>query len=465
MVWKLLFAPDAGGAGSAGGAGAGGGAGSGAGGGRGAIDAANLGDGGDDGDGEQGGEGAAGGRGKPSNAIRDSIRDLRGARAAERAKAGAGAGKSGDDTGAGEGEGDGGEGRAGDGEGGDGAGGEAQETDEQFETRIAALEPEEQTAEREAREAILNGESDPRLTLEFEPMREGEEPYRVVAEDQAMADHIRHLQRRARAGDTAHAIREQAEAIRAQADELQFEVDVDPVSFMARREWSPSDHVALARFLLTQPGVLGAKVGNATLGEWVAALAENPDALGAEAERAEAVMIKRREKVEPQVKQRRFENQNARQCVRRAYETVDKLVPKGWTDEQRNRIVDYVIKDLQDVQRNEQVTVTDPKRVPLIVEGVLKAFGVAPGSPPARTGAGNGRPTGKGPGRTGPTGKDFVKGGESRRRAAGPGAGAGSPTAQIPPLPKGKEGESSADRWKRGFAHVRSAIRTLRRAP
>lgn len=482
MVWKLLFAPDAGGAGSAGGAGGGGGnagAGGGAGGARGAgaIDAANLGDGSDDGDGGDAGAGGGGGARGGSNAIRDAIRDFRGSRAAGKdgkdgkgAAGGAGgAGKPGDRGGAGDG-GEGGDGAGGEGdgggEGGDGDGGEAQETDEQFEARIAALEPEEQDAEREAREAILNGEPDPRLLLEFEPLRDGEEPYRLVAEDQAMADHIRHLQRRARAGDTAHAIREQAEAIRAQADEREYEIDVDPVAFMQSRVKNPSDFAPFVRFLVTRPGVLGTKVGNATLGEWVAALVENPDALGAEAERADAVMITRREKIAPMVEQRRFENRNARQCVRSAYDTIDKLAPKDWTDETRNKVVDYVIRDLQDLQRQENVTVTDPKRVPKLVEEVLKTFGVAPGRPAARTGAGNnGRPPAKPGGRTGPTGQDFVRNGGARRRAAAPGAGAGSPAAQLPQLEKRKAGESSADYMKRGFDKVRGYLKTLRRAP
>lgn len=406
-------------------------------------------------DGESIDVGGAGGAAAPkADAAPRSFKD---AMAAVRAELGKGKPAANGDAGA---AGEGGEG--GDGAGGEGGeGGAPAETDEAFETRIAELAPEEQTAERDARDAVARGEPDPRFLVELAPLREGAEPIRFVTESQEDADAIRHLQRRAASGESALRIREQAEAIRAQADEARYQVEVDPASFIAENLTDPADASTLARFFLTRPGVLEALNAKG----WLTAILGAPEAIEHEGIVADAQMVKRREKVAPLVEARRFENQNARACVRRAYEAIDAAVPADFTDDQRNRIVSYVVRDLQEIQRAENVRVTDPKRVPQIVGEVLKSFGVAPGAKKAPAGGGNGRGPAKPGARPGPSGQDLRATADARRRAAGPGPGAGSPAAAIPKLGKGKEGETSSERWKRGFDHIRSAIRTLRRSP
>lgn len=439
----------------AGGAAAGGaGAGAGAGAGGGGIDASQLDDGGDDGEGA-GAAGAAAPR-----TFKDamaSVRTERGARAA--------AGGKGPDGSASDDDGEGGEGGAVGGDlGGDGGeGGEAAETDEAFEARIAELTPEEQEGERGAREAIANGEPDPRLLVELPPLREGEEPIRFLAEDQQLADTIRHLQKQAGATGTAVRIREQAEAIRAQADEERFEVEVDPVSFMQRTMQDPRDFDALGRFFLTRPGVLDA------MKPWLAGLLDAPEAVEHEAELADARMMKRRERVAPMVEARRFENTNARQCVRRAYETIDTLVPATMPEDRRSALVRYVVRDLQERQQGANVRVTDPKLVPGIVKEVLTSLGVATETKRVPTGAANGRPPAKAGARTGPSGQDLVRLDGARKRATGSGAGAGSPTPTIPKPPKGTMLTRGKDKSGKvipsAFDHLRAAIRNIRRAP
>lgn len=342
---------------------------------------------------------------------------------------------------------------------GDAEGEEQGETADQIEARLAAMEP----AEREAEEARLAelAANDP-LIVDLGAMREGEEPIRIVAADQQMADHIRSLQNRAISHSASLAIREEAEGYRAQADELRYEVQLDPSGFLLSNLKDQNGNVRvgdaqhIVRVLLTQPGVLD------SVKEWVTALAQHPEAIAAEARIANADRIERNAKVKPMVDAMKFENANARQCVRASYNAIEKLAPATWTQEQRDQLNADVIRDLQDLQRSERISVTDPKRVSKLVESRLSRFGVALNNGKGGgNGAGAGRGGAKTPTRTGPSGQQLRETDTLRRRAAGPGPGAGSPAAGIPKPPAGTKltGKNNV------FDHLRRSIAGLRRAP
>lgn len=337
------------------------------------------------------------------------------------------------------------------------------ETAEARETRLGALSPEERAAAEaaESEGALGGGATDEVLVVDLGAMREGEEPIRIQAEDQAMADHIRSLVNRAATRDTSMRIREEAEAIRAQVDEQRYAVQLDPADFLLRSlgELPPAartaDAVHLAKVLLTQPGVLEQVKG------WVGALAAHPEALEAETRLVRSDRIERREKVTPLVEQMKFENLNARQVVRAAYRTVDEMVPDAWTPQQRDRLVADVVRDVQDLQRQERVAVTNPARVAGLVKTRLEPFGMAPRGTKPAAGAGAGRPESKTSARTGPSGQQLRATDSARRRAAGPGTGQGSPVATMPKPPAGTKltGKNNA------FDFVRKHMPALRRAP
>lgn len=363
-------------------------------------------------------------------------------------------------------------GRTDGGEGGEGAAAaEPAETADAREARLSALSPEDRAAAEavEAEAAAGAGAADDALIIDLGPLREGEEPIRIAAEDQAMADHIRSLKNRAATYDASLRIREEGEAYRAQADEMRYEVRLDPGGFLLESLRTPqgtirSDDAAhVARILLTQPGVFDAPIraDGTTLKEWIVALAEHPAALPQEAELAEAARLKRATERKPLVEAMKFENQNARALVRTAYKAVDDFVPEAWTQAQRDQLVADVSRDLQEAQSRERVRVTDPRRVPGFVERRLKAFGVAPRAKNGTAGVGAGRPETKSSARTGPSGQKLVATDEARRRAAGPGPGAGSPAAGIPKPPAGTKltGKDNA------FDFVRKHLGSLRRAP
>ncbi len=363
--------------------------------------------------------------------------------------------------------------------GGDDAGAAAAaapaETPEAREERLGALSPEDrEAAEAVEREAAAAGGGtddgvDDVLIVDLGPMREGEEPIRIAAEDQAMADHIRSLVKRGVSYDASLKIREEAEAYRAQADEMRYEVQLDPGGFLIENLKNQNgairadDAAHVARVLLTQVGVLDAPIraDGTTLKEWIVALAAHPAAIAQEADLAEASRLKRANERKPLVERMRFENDNARQVMRAVYNTADAIVPESWTREQIDQLAVDVSRDLQDDQLRNRVRVTDPKRVPGFVERRLKAFGVAPRGKNGTAGAGAGRPGTQSPARTGPSGQRLVATDDARRRAASPGPGAGSPAAGIPALPPGTKltGKNNA------FDHIRKNLAALRRAP
>lgn len=424
--------------------------------------AENLGDGseiepgGGAGAGGEGAGGAAAGKGADRMSFKSAFDKVR----EEAAGAGAGAG-------GGEGEGgDGGAGDGGDGDGGAGGEGEgeidvtqfADETPEEREERLAGMSADDRAA-YEAAEA--------ELIVDIGSRRDGEEPIRIQATDKAMADQLRALTARAENRETTLKLREEAEAIRQQADEMQYEVQLDPTGFITKSLGnSPTglaDAVHMVKFLVTRPGVLTALTGDGktSLGAYISLLARTPDAIAQEARIADADSIQRRQQAAPRVAQMKAENQNARACVRAAYTAVDDIVPDEWSDQQRGAVVSDVIRDLQELQQSERVRTTDPARVKKLVQDRLARFGVAPkGAARSNAGGGKGRAGSKTPTPTSPSGRQLVAADGARRRAAGPGPGAGSPAARIPKPPAGTKltGKNNV------FDHVRKMLPALRRA-
>lgn len=346
---------------------------------------------------------------------------------------------------------------------GEGAGEGEPETAEQLEERLAGMSEEERTAELARLDALAA--EDP-LVVDLGALREGEEPIRIQAADQAMADQLRSLTKRAASYETALRIRDEASAYVAQADELRYGVQLDPSGFLLDNlKGSPNftaDAAAIARVLVTQPGVFDLKIANdgTTFKDWLVALAEHPEAIPQEARLANADRLDRKAKAEPLVQQMKFENKNARDCVKAAYSEIESAMP-DWEPAQHNQFVNDIVRDLQDLQTRENVRVTDPKRVKVIVERRLKAFGVAPKAASAAGRGGNGRSPGKTGQRTSPSGQQLVATDTARRRAAGPGPGAGSPAAGIPRPPAGTKltGKGNV------FQYIREHLPALRRAP
>ncbi len=421
----------------------------------------NLGDGSeiDVGGGAGAGEGAAGaaaGKGADRMSFKSAFDKVR----EEAAGAGAGAGGGADDA-----DGDAGAGAAGDEGAGEGEGeGEidvtrfADETPEEREERLAGMSD----GDRAAYEA-----AEAELIVDIGARRDGEEPIRIQATDKAMADQLRALTARAENRETTLRLREEAEAIRQQADEMQYEVQLDPTGFVTKSlSTSPTglaDAVHMVKFLVTRPGVLNALTGDGktTLGKYISLLSATPDAIAQEARIADADSIQRRQQAAPRVEQMKRENQNARACVRAAYNAVDEIVPDEWSDQQRGAVVSDVIRDLQELQQSERVRMTDPARVKKLVQDRLTRFGVAPkGEKRSSAGGGKGRAGSKTPTPTSPSGRQLVATDGARRRAAGPGPGAGSPAARIPKPPAGTKltGKNNV------FDHVRKMLPALRRA-
>lgn len=336
------------------------------------------------------------------------------------------------------------------------------ETPEEREERLSQLTPEErEAAEIAEAAAAIPGD----LVVDLGPRRAGEESFKVVAETKADADHLRNLINRAADRDTVLRIREEADDLRAEADELKYVVQLDPSGFVLDQIRTPDDRVQLARTLFTDPTVFAA------MKDWVEALVEHPEALDAERERQESRNIIRQSKVKEHVEMRRFVDRNERSLIRTTHKSLESLLPDHLLSDtgKYNAVFGAIMSQLQYIKQSERVHAIDPKRVPGLIQHHLSIYGVQPrsngtkgskeGAPPAKP------PVGQKPPARQPTGVQLKAQSDARRRAAGAGPGAGSPAATMPKLPAAKPGTSASDRWKQSFAHIRAHLPSLRKAP
>lgn len=342
-------------------------------------------------------------------------------------------------------------------QGGAAAGEGDDETPEELEARLAAMTPE----EREDEETRLLEQAE-QLVVELPPRREGEEPLRIEAPDQATADAMRAALNRGNRIGAVERLRDEAETRFAEADEIRYIVRADPTGFLDENVQDPVDRGHIVQFLLTRPGTMNAKIGNTTIGEWLRGVLDDPDTLGTEARLVESDRIRREKVVGQQLEVQRFEEKNARTCRKAMLSAIDTLVPEDWPDERRDRLFMDAWNDLRGKLRQENLRTADPRGMTGLVQGRLAQYGVAPRASGTKTPAGK-RPGAAKPPVTSRTASDLKRTVTARRLAAGAGPGAGSPVAGIQKPPKGtlltarkgKDGKMVAS----VFDYLRSVVR------
>lgn len=302
--------------------------------------------------------------------------------------------------------------------------------------------------ERVAREALEQaGEhvptgdegADPNpLVVVIDGAREGE-TFPIEVSDVETADRLRQLQRAALRGDQARAMREEAAALREEAEEFNYVVEMDPAGVIAEAIQDPKDQVHLAQYLLTRPGVF------AQVEAWLVDLLNDPEkVLPVQAKVIDADRIARRDAVQGEVQAKRALNQNARQLVQAAQRSVDSLVPETWTPEMRQQLYKDVLADLRETNRQEVAEAErrgmthdgrmDPRRVAGMVQRRLSRIGVAPRSNKPVSGAP--APAGTTPAVIpGATAETLKAARAAKAAAASAPPGAGSPSATPPKAP------------------------------
>lgn len=342
----------------------------------------------------------------------------------------------------------------------------------------APVIPENETdEERVAREALAQtgehvpaggegGETPPNpLLVVIDGAREGE-TFPIEVSDVETADRLRQLQRAALRGDQARALREEAAAMREEAEEFSYVVEMDPAGVITEAITKPEDQLHLAKYLLTRPGVLEQAEA------WLVELLNDPEkVLPTQRRLVEADRIERREAVKGVVETKRALDKNARQLVQAAQRSIDSLVPEAWSVDARRQLYKDVLADLRETNRYEAAEAErrgvqhdgrmDPRRVAGMVQRRLALLGVAPraAKPVSGTPAAAGTTPAAIPGATAETLKAARA---AKAAAASAPPGAGSPSATIPPAPpydpkqKGTPIQQAAD-------HVRRFVSGLRK--
>lgn len=303
--------------------------------------------------------------------------------------------------------------------------------------------------ERVAREALEQGgehvpsgdEGDDKpnpLLVVIDGAREGE-TFPIEVSDVETADRLRQLQRAALRGDQARAMREEAAALRDEAEEFNYVVEMDPAGVIAEAITRPADQVHLLQYLLTRPGVL------AQAEAWLVDLLNDPDkVLPVQTRIVESDRISRRDAVSGEVQAKRALNQNARQLVQAATRSVESLAPEVWTPEMRQQLYKDVLADLRETNRQEVAEAErrgiahdgrmDPRRVAGMVQRRLSRIGVAPRS--AKPGSGTPAAAGTTPAALPGVTPETLKAARAAKAAAASAPpGAGSPSATIPKAP------------------------------
>lgn len=279
-----------------------------------------------------------------------------------------------------------------------------------------------------------DGEDGNPLVVTIDGAREGEQ-IAIETSDRETADRLRQLQRAAVRGDQARAIRDAAQRMREEAEEIQYTVQLDPAGVLAGTLTHPEDQTHLLRYLLTRPGVMQANE------EWLNNVLAQPEIIPQEARLAEADRLTRREIVRSQVELKRNLDRNARDLVRETEKSIETMVPPQFTAEGKAQLYQDVLGDIRAVARAENAEMVDPKRVAGLVQRRLKLLGVAPQAAPPRAAvppAGRpAAPAGSTPPavQPAPTPETFKQARTARFAAASAPVGAGSPAPVMPKAP------------------------------
>jgi hypothetical protein len=257
------------------------------------------------------------------------------------------------------------------------------EGDEPAATETAGAE----AAPAEGETALADGEQKPEtdagpagITVELAVPGQ-EAPFLMEVGDQESADILTDLNKRAARGDQARAIREQATLIRDDAederDRFKMVVDLDPAGVLQESVTDPRDQVHLAKFLLTQPGVLE------NVKDWIAAaLEDSPEDAAKRAELLELERYKRRDAVkdavEKNMKSRRDFRHEKRSVALGIHQAIESLAPEVFTKDSLDALYEDVAADVEAVRQNSPSKRIDGRNIPAIVTRRLKLYGHAP---------------------------------------------------------------------------------------
>ena len=260
-------------------------------------------------------------------------------------------------------------------------------------------------------------------------------------------------------GEQARAIREEAQGLRDQADEIKFGVEIDPAGFMAAVIQNPNDKAFLFRSLAVEPGILEAHR------EWLLGVLDAPDALPTEKALIEAEGIKRREKTQAIVAEKREMSQNAMALVRTANKTIETMAPATYSDDSKEALYQDVLADLRQFARDRNLRTVDPRVIPGLIEKRLARYGVAPRTAPSQSSVSGPAAAGTKPtAPTLPTPETLRKARAAKRAAGSAPPGVGSPVATLPkppaydPTKKGTPIQQIAD-WGRAMIRGSGTVR------
>lgn len=313
-----------------------------------------------------------------------------------------------------------------------------------------ANETPEQKAQREADEAVLAaapaevtaaldaeaaaaaaGEVPSDLVVEIMPRREGEAPLELELDNKEVADAVRAAIRGAVRAEQAHAIREEAQVLRDEAEAINYQIDLDPAAIVLERLTDPADIDHMARVLLTQRGTLE------RLAEWIADMIEKPETIAREASLVKAERIERRDKIAPLVAERRQVDANARAILRTTQRSIETLAPANFDDAKRDMLYRDVLSDLRTYSREKNLKLIDTRVIPGFIQRRLSFYGVAPQKTDSAPPAGSPPPAGKPPAASvpQPTVEQIRAARQRRLAAASAPPGAGTPAAGGMPKP------------------------------
>lgn len=283
---------------------------------------------------------------------------------------------------------------------------------------------------------------DEALVVELPAARPEEEAVPIEVNDPAVAERLRQLVKGYARRQEAERIREEASQLRQEAEEINYAVELDPAGVVEQTLRSPADQAHLARYLLTQPGVLE------RVQEFAMQLLDSPDSLPQLRALAEAERIKRREHVQGEVTKKRELDRNAAQIIKTTTRSIETLVGDSLNDGARETLFHDVLGDLQRYAREQNLRIVDPRIIPGMVQKRLAAYGVAPkakSQPPERSTTPAATPKAPAAAPTPPaaavppqkTGAQFTAARAARRAAAAapPGVGAPVPSGITKPPP------------------------------
>lgn len=204
------------------------------------------------------------------------------------------------------------------------------------------------------------------LTVEL-PVRKGAEPLSIKVADKEAAEAIRHLKNNYLKGEQLRTGRAEVEQGRQELAYFQELAEVDPVGLVLEH-MNPESHLAVARHLLTSPGVAAALVE--ILSKWEGA----PDIQRAET----AEMERDYEKQKGTIRERLTAKAQAREVGSYTKEMVDRLstlVPA----EHVETFIDDALKQLSEYYEANRLRGKLPaERFTVALQNRLRLFGITP---------------------------------------------------------------------------------------